>query len=106
MSIIFNTEDCFKDAVGNVILPNDLIRMKHFRTKGKRYFMYKQAVKYKASKDRKTKSLYFRHYDGEGGFHVMSNDMKILNDMVVVQRGSFYNNPKIDELKRSRVIRD
>ena len=103
MGTYFNKDDYFLDSVGNVLLEGDLVRMRHFSTNKKKYYMYKTVTNYVIAQSG-LKKLMFKCYTGKGVFGVKKGEYT--REVVVVQRAKFHNNPSVDELKRNPSMRD
>jgi len=90
------------DSVGNEVLTGDIVRMFHYQTGRKKYYMYKRVRDFEQIGQ--TFYVVFDHLNDNGQFRRLAH--KQYNDIVIVQRAKFHNNPRLDELKRNPKMKD
>lgn len=98
-----NKNKYFQDSVGNYVLAGDLVRMLHFSTSKKKYYMYKRVLGY-LEKDGFTTFIELEHLDTSGKFRAKPSEL--VESYVIVQRAKFHNDYRIDDLKRNKKLRD
>ena len=102
--ILSNKNMYFQDSVGNYILQGDLVRMLHFSTSKKKYYMYKTVLGYVQNDRDVPIKVEFKHFDTDGTFRLPPSEIE--ENMVIVNRLKFHNDYRLDELKRSKTLRD
>lgn len=99
--------DKFLDSCGNEILTGDLIRMDHFRSGNKQYYVYKFAGEYG---EYPNGNLYLEMYHIKYKQTFTNVDFVILEsdkyEVLVISRHKFHNDPKLDYPKRTKNMDD
>ena len=84
------------DKTGRLIMLFDLVKVFHFRTKRKIYYMYKHVIGEKTING--TEFFVFSHLDKEQGTYLEIKDNQIRGDMQIVQ--GFVDGKYFEDRKR------